>query len=260
MTQSKPGKHTPARQPDNRRATTAAIAVVALAAVIIFGTLSYYMGSRRQPHVELDRSLWPIKGIDISYHNGPIDFGQVANDSVDFVFIKASEGATWKDPMFAANFDSARNAGLPVGAYHFFRFDVSGLRQAYNLLEALDGRVPDMPVAIDLEEWANAPGTSTDAIIDHLTVMVERLQAEGLKVMIYTNKNGFSRFIKRELDGLDLWICSFTDPPISGQWRLWQHSHQGKIQGISGPVDLNTFNGNRRQWCQWLQFHASTRQ
>ena len=248
----------PDRQPDShnrpsRRAGAAAIAVVALAAVVIFGTLSYYVGSRRPPHVELDRAQWPLKGIDISYHNGDIDFGRVAADSVDFVYIKASEGAGWKDPKFADNFDRARLAGLPVGVYHFFRFDVSGLRQAYNLLEALDGRQPDLPIAIDLEEWANAPDVSTDNIVDHLTVMVERLQAEGLRVMIYTNKNGYSRFVKRRLDHLDLWICSFTDPPLADEWRLWQHSHQGRVEGISGPVDLNTFNGDRRAWQNWLE-------
>lgn len=142
------------------------MAVVALAAVLIFGVMSYYSGSSRPPHVSVDRNRYPVKGIDVSYHNGDIDFNAVAADTVSFVYIKATEGGRWQDSCFARNFDAARAAGLSVGAYHFFRFEVSGLRQAYNFLEGLQGRRPDLPVAIDLEEWKNAPDVTTADIID----------------------------------------------------------------------------------------------
>lgn len=229
-----------------------ALAIVALAAVLIFGTLAYYVAGPRKPHVEVNRRLYPVRGIDISKHNGDIDFERVAADSIDFVYIKATEGAKWRDPKFADNFDAARRAGLPVGVYHFFRFDVSGLRQAYNLLDAIHDRYPDLPVAIDLEEWANAPDVSTDLIVDNLTVMIDRLQADGIPVIIYTNKNGYTRFVHGRFDNIDTWICSFTDPPLKGEWRLWQHSHCGRVDGIRGDVDLNTFNSPHSDWRRWL--------
>lgn len=230
------------------RANMAGMAVVALAAVLIFGVLSYYSGSSRPPHVCVDRLRYPVKGIDVSYHNGDIDFEAVADDSVRFVYIKATEGGKWQDSCFDRNFDAARAAGLRVGAYHFFRFDVSGLRQAYNFLDGLHGRRPDLPVVIDLEEWKNAPDVTTADVIDRLAVMVDRLRADGLRVMIYTNKSGYTRFLHSRFDDLEVWICSFTDPPTGGPWRLWQHSHQGRVRGIAGCVDLNTFNGSAEEF------------
>lgn len=229
----------------------AGIAVVALSAILIFGVMSYNSVSSRAPHVDIDRSRYPVKGIDVSSHNGDIDFRAVAADTVSFVYVKATEGAYWKDSCFERNFDGARAAGLRVGAYHFFRFDVSGLRQAYNLLDGLHGRRPDLPVVIDVEEWKNVPDVTTADVIDRLAVMADRLKAEGLRVMIYTNKSGYSRFLHRRFDDLELWICSFTDPPTGGPWRLWQHSHQGRVRGISGPVDLNTFNGSVQEFAQF---------
>lgn len=233
------------------------MAVVALAAVLIFGVMSYYSGSSRPPHVSVDRNRYPVKGIDVSYHNGEIDFNAVAADTVSFVYIKATEGGRWQDSCFARNFDAARAAGLSVGAYHFFRFEVGGLRQAYNFLEGLQGRRPDLPVAIDLEEWKNAPDVTTADIIDRLAVMVDRLRAEGLQVIIYTNKSGYTRFLHRRFDDLELWICSFTDPPTGSPWRLWQHSHRGSVRGIKGAVDLNTFNGSLEEFRKFAQFQKN---
>lgn len=225
-----------------------ALAFVLLAAVAIFGTVLYRMNQRRLPHVEVDRNRWPVRGIDVSKHNGEIDFAKVAADSIDFVYIKATEGAEYEDPNFALNYVRARRAGLAVGAYHFFRFDVSGLKQAYNLMETLHNVRLDLPVAIDVEEWSNAPATSTDDIIDRLEVMVERLEASGYDIIIYTNKSGYSRFIKQRLGRLPVWICSFTDPPLADEWLLWQHSHRGRVNGIRGSVDLNTFNGDHTRF------------
>lgn len=233
------------------RANITGIAIVVLSAILIFGVMSYYSVSNRPPHLDVDRSRYPVKGIDVSSHNGEIDFRAVAADSVSFVYIKATEGAYWQDSCFERNFDGARAAGLRVGAYHFFRFDVSGLRQAYNFLDGLHGRKPDLPVVIDLEEWKNAPDVTTADIIDRLAVMTDRLKAEGLDVMIYTNKSGYSRFLHRRFDDLELWICSFTDPPTGGPWRLWQHSHLGRVRGISGPVDMNTFNGSAEEFAKF---------
>ncbi|MDE5929296.1 MAG: hypothetical protein K2H03_02325 [Muribaculaceae bacterium] len=231
----------------------AGMAVVALAAVLIFGVLSYYSGSRKTTHVSVNRMRYPVKGIDVSYHNGEIDFEAVAADTVSFVYIKATEGGTWQDSCFTRNFDAARAAGLLTGAYHFFRFDVSGLRQAYNFIDGLQGRRPDLPLAIDLEEWKNVPDVTTADVIDRLAVMVDRLQAEGYKVMIYTNKSGYSRFLHRGFEDLDIWICSFTDPPTGGPWRFWQHSHQGRVRGIKGKVDMNTFNGGAEDFAEYLR-------
>ena len=88
--------------------------------------------------------------------------------------------------------------------------------------------------------------------------MVSHIRSSGRKVIIYTNKNGDARFVRGHFDSIEtddpeLWICSFTDPPLNRrQWTLWQHSHRSRIPGVKGFVDLNTFNGDRAAWERWL--------
>lgn len=224
-------------------ATGVAIAIVAIA-----------RATRPRPdHADPDRERYPIMGIDISAHNGMVDFARVAADSVAFVYIKASEGVDFRDAAFADNVMRAREAGLPVGAYHFFRFDCEGWRQAANLMRAIGPLRLDLPVAIDLEEWRNAPPASTGEIVVQLHGMVDYLLAAGHTPVIYTNKSGHQRFVRGRFDNLPLWICSFTDPPISrADWTLWQHSHVGRVDGVPGPVDLNTFCGDSAAFRRWL--------
>lgn len=239
-------------------ARTIAIAVIVLTAAAIGAVMCYTVFSSRKPHVELNRAIYPIRGIDVSAHNGRIDFDSVAADGIDFVYIKVSEGATWQDSCFVRNYDAARRASLAVGAYHFFRFDVSGWRQGVNLISTLGGRPLQLPVAIDVEEWSNPPGVPTRQITDELRDMIDMIRRTGRPVVIYTNKSGYHRFIRSRFDDVDLWICSFTDPPITdrSRWTLWQHSHIGHVSGVRGPVDLITFNTpNLGDFTEWSGMH-----
>lgn len=209
-------------------------------------------------HVEVDRNVYPTRGIDVSAHNGEIDFDRVAADSIRFVYIKASEGGSWRDASFERNYSKATEAGLHVGAYHFFRFDVEGWRQSVNLLRALGHKTLTMPVAIDVEEWGNPAPVSTDHVVDHLRSMIELLRQNGREAVIYTNKNGYYRFIRGRFDDVDLWICSFTTPPMpeNRRWTMWQHSHTGIVDGVPGPVDLITFNTPvRGTFDDWISRH-----
>ncbi len=174
------------------KARTLAILLIAITAVAIAAVVGRRMASSREAHVDPDRSVYPVRGIDVSAHNGSIDFNKVAADSIDFVYIKASEGATWRDAMFEQNYQAASDAGLHVGVYHFFRFDVEGWRQSVNILRAIDGLTPDLPVAIDVEEWGNPGEFTTEAIIANLRSLIELLRQNGREPIIYTNKNGAS--------------------------------------------------------------------
>ena len=77
-----------------------------------------------------DRGKYPVRGIDVSHHQGPIDWQRVAADDVAFAVIKATEGGDHVDDAFATNLREARAAGLAVGAYHFFTFCRPGGDQA----------------------------------------------------------------------------------------------------------------------------------
>ena len=81
---------------------------------------------------------------------------------------------------------------------------------------------------------------------------------KDIPLIVYTNKQGHSRFVREAFavaERPEVWICSFTDPPLSREpWTIWQHSHIGRLPGVKGAVDLNTFNGDSLQWLDFY-FH-----
>ncbi len=90
-------------------------------------------------------------GIDVSSHQGSIDWQRVARDGIDFVYIKASEGGDAADARFRANWDGATSAGIEPGAYHFFTLCRSGADQAANFLESVPADRHALAPAVDLE-------------------------------------------------------------------------------------------------------------
>lgn len=237
----------------NKRARFIAIAIIAITAIGIFTVAINRMATIKEPHIDVERDRYPVVGIDLSAHNGDVDFEKVAAAGIKFVFLKASEGVDFRDPKFLENYQNARKAGIKVGAYHFFRFDRDGYKQGQNFLNAIDSLTFDLPLAIDVEEWGNPEDFSTGQIAEALRGMIFALEGSRHKVIIYTNKGGYHRFIRGQLEEMPVWVCSFTNPPMpTGEWTLWQHSHQSHVDGIDGYVDLNTFNGDSLSWEQWL--------
>ena len=212
-------------------------------------------GCSRKPATAVypDRERFPVTGIDISAHNGDVDFKKVKEAGYDFVFIKATEGATFKDKRFLDNYSRAAEAGLTVGAYHFFRFETSGYMQGLNFVNSLRGRELQLPAVIDVEEWTNSAAQPTNHVLDRLNEMIEHLERHGYKVMLYTNKNGYERFVRGNFPGYPVWICSLGDTPAdSSRWTFWQSTHSGEVNGVEGHVDINAFNGSRSEWEKWI--------
>lgn len=221
-------------------------------ALISTALLALAACSGSQRHFDVDRSCFPVKGIDVSNHNGPVDFARACADSIDFVYIKATEGIEYSDAMFAHHFDGAKAAGLKVGAYHYFRFGSPGHLQAYHFLNAVRERDLDLPLAIDVEDWLNDEGVPESEVREQLRVMVDALASNGMRVIIYTNKDGYTRYIDSHFPDADLWLCSLSPTPPQAPWAIWQHSHQGTVDGASTPVDVNTFAGTRADFDSWL--------
>ncbi|HOK61752.1 glycoside hydrolase family 25 protein [Tenuifilum sp.] len=195
-----------------------------------------------------------IWGIDVSAHTGKIDWEKVKDHKVDFAFIKASEGATLKDKSFRNNVTRAREAGIPVGAYHFFNFNRRGIAQAQNFLRAIDGVELDLPPVVDVEEWGNVVRRPRKQIIADLVDFVELVEkTTGQKVLIYTNKDTFKWYISETFPDHDIWICSFDHTPeIEKSWTFWQYHHEGRLKGVQGKVDFNVFYGNTIEWKNYL--------
>ncbi len=218
---------------------------------LFIGTLAVWIVVRfiSDPH-----HRYLIWGIDISSHTGNIDWIKVKEQNVDFVIIKASEGATLKDKSFRDNVKRAQEAGIPVGAYHFFNFNRKGTTQAHNFLNAIDGLKFDLPPVVDVEEWGNVVRRPRKQIITDLIDFVKLVEnTTGQKILIYTNKDTFKWYISDSFPDNDIWICSFDHTPdIDKSWTFWQYHHEGRLKGVQGKVDFNVFYGNTIEWKQYL--------
>ena len=237
-----------------RPAKDIAVAVAFLCVVVLLvcsAIWTYRQYITSPPYV--DSTLYPVNGIDISRHNGKVDFEKVKNSGIDFVFIKASEGSSHRDSLFTRNFNEARKAGLKTGAYHFFRFDKDGVAQALNFLKAVAPHYPDLGLVIDVEDTGNPADISQEEVKKRLSSMVEYMNLLGHRVMIYTNFEGYYKYIEEILPGYPLWICRFQQNPINAEWTFWQYNHHGKVDGIDGEVDLDVFCGSREDWERYLQ-------
>lgn len=216
----------------------------AFAGLFLYGR---YFGEAPEP----SEAAYPIRGIDLSAHNGAVDFDLLPAQGIDFVYQKATEGTDFTDRYFLDNARRALLSGIPCGAYHFFRFDSDGELQALNFHNALRGRAFTLPPAIDIEEWGNPDGHDTAKIVERLRRMLQTLERLGYRPVLYTNKDGYYRFVRGNFDNYPLWICSFTDPPLEGartRWAIWQYSHRGRLEGVEGTVDLNVFNGDEESF------------
>lgn len=232
-----------------------------IAMLLVTASLILYT-CRRSPkmHIDVDRTVYPVKGIDVSAHNGTIDFCQVAADTVTFVMLKTTEGTDFCDANFSTNFAAAKKAGLLVGAYHFFRFKSPGRVQARHFIESVKGRALDFPLVVDVEKWGNPTTYHVDSVKAELADMLRELDRCGYRVMLYTNRHGYETFIKDDFADIPLWICSLSKPPAIPGWKLWQHSHKGSVKGVDTPVDLNTFNGDTSAFASalrsWTERHT----
>lgn len=228
------------------------VAMLAAAALIMWEVLTVRPGM----HHDVDRARFPVKGIDISAHNGDVDFDSLIADTVQFVIIKATEGIDFCDANFNRNYHKAAGAGLKVGAYHFFRFNSSGLLQTDHFLSTIEGRDFDLPLILDVEKAGNPASYDIGYVRRELAAAAARIREAGYPVMIYTNKKGWEDFIKGNLEHEDVWLCSLSGEPLR-PYRLWQHSHKGKVRSVRGAVDLDTYNGPEEDFRSWARtFHV----
>lgn len=221
--------------------------------VAVVAAFAYYAYNRYHPKVNVDR--YPVRGIDVSRHNGHIDWQRVADSGVRFVYVKATEGGTYRNPLLNEQYNGARQVGLKVGCYHFFRKSGGGAQQAAHFLRTIGRRHLDLPLVIDVEDADNDKGVDNATVVKQLKIMIDSLEQHGHKVMIYTNGNGYKAFYQGHYEAYDLWLSSFKAPESIARLghRLQQYSHWGTVDGVDGDVDMNVFLGTEREWKRWLE-------
>lgn len=218
--------------------------MVALVVAVVAGGFAWALLDDAPPPVRRPHfpARYAVRGIDVSHHNGVIDWPQVATAGVSFAWLKASEGADLVDRRFTANAAGARAAGLRVGAYHFFTFCRPGAEQARNFLAAVAQTPLSLPPAVDVEFVGNCRAPPADAVIRReLEAWLALVEAELGRAVIYTTADADAAL----LGGLDRarWLRSIPGEPGAG-WRFWQFDPAGAVPGVDGPVDLDVFAGS----------------
>lgn len=190
-------------------------------------------------------------GIDVSSHQGEIDWQAVADAGVEFAFVRLGyrgydSGTLQEDACAQQNLHGAKKAGIPVGAY-FFSQAVSpeeAAQEATYALEILGQAQLELPLVYDWEYIsASARTGSVDkkTLTDCTLAFCQAVEAAGYEAMIYANTDQITRRLDMEkLEGYPLWLAKYDlqqDFPCKAD--LWQYTDEGKVPGISGKVDIN---------------------
>lgn len=197
----------------------------------------------------MSNSSLPL-GIDVSNHQGTIDWAQVHSAGCQFAFMKATESNTFKDAYFFRNWENARYFGIPRGAYHFGRpaTNPDARVEADHFINYVTSLGPlevgDMLV-LDMEE---------DGYDDYGSWTLYWLQIiesyVGFKPLLYTARNYINtlNLNNPELKEYGLWLAAWqqTFPMTPAPWNVtafWQYTDKGRMPGVQGNCDLNRFNG-----------------
>lgn len=220
------------------------IVLVGLLAVIVIALGGYHYYNRP---FSPDRDRFPVRGIDVSHHQGRIDWRRVAADDVAFAIIKATEGGDHIDDAFAGNLREARAVGLAVGAYHFFTFCRSGADQAKNFTSVVPRDKPLLPPVVDIEFHGNCPRRLPPAqLAVELQAFLGPVEtAFGKPAILYLTDEADEAY-KGHVAERPRWVRSLRLAPAESDWTYWQYHDQGRVDGIDGDVDLNVLKGDSR--------------
>ena len=189
-------------------------------------------------------------GIDVSKHNGNIDWNAVKNSGVSFVIIRcgyrgSSTGVLVEDPKFRSNIKGAKAAGLKVGVYFFCQAvnEVEAVEEASMAISLVSGYGLDMPIFLDVESaGGRADGISRDTRTAVCRAFCQTVQNSGYTAGIYANKTWLNEKINTSsLTSYKIWLAQYASAPTytTTRYDMWQYSSKGRISGISGDVDLD---------------------
>lgn len=191
-------------------------------------------------------------GIDVSKWNGDIDWDKVRNAGVEFAIIRAGyrgsvSGSLVEDPYFAANIKGATASGIPVGVYFFTQAvnEVEAVEEASAVLQLVKEYRLDYPIFIDTE-GAGGNGRADGLDVETRTLVCEAfcrtIVNAGYEAGVYGSRSWYNN--RLYTDRLDndyyIWLAEYRSVPLyQGYYQMWQYTSKGKVDGISGNVDMN---------------------
>lgn len=187
----------------------------------------------------------PLYGIDISHHQGNINWRKFkSNKNINFIYIKATEGASFIDNKTYENFYNAKLLKIPVGTYHYFKTTSTGEDQYRNYAAAVAQYKQDLIPMVDVEERGSI---SKDKFHKNLQVFLDSIKINfGKNPLIYTGNSFYNDYLRDKYKKYYFCIAKYnTNPPQlidSSSWAIWQYTENGKLRGVSGHVDINLIN------------------
>ncbi len=180
------------------------------------------------------------QGIDVSHYQHIINWQEVAKDSnVSYVYIKCSEGSSIKDDRYLINTEGAHKAGIPMGAYHFYRSDTSPEEQLRNMSEIAKKEDFDLVPMIDVETRGDVAHDRFIADLKKFAKLVGEYY--DCKPIFYTGQNFYNKYLAGEFKGYNWMIAKYNgEEPILDDglnYTFWQYSSKGHVNGIKGNVD-----------------------
>ena len=246
----------------NRRIVIASIAAILLitAGVTLYQKLKYRKAKfTRYPEFGIAiPEQYSIHGIDVSKYQSIIAWEEVKamkvkNIQLGFAFVKATEGIGNTDPNFKRNWKKTKDNGIIRGAYHFFIGSKDGRMQAENFIDKAELEPGDMPPVLDAEQLN---GASAEQLRKEMKKWLDVVESYyGVKPIIYTNVDFYNRNLGTEFDNYPLWVAHYYQPGqprIKRGWVFWQHSQEGRVNGIVSKVDFNVFNGDSLEFKNML--------
>lgn len=192
-------------------------------------------------------------GIDISQHEGGVDWEAVAADGIEFAFVRlgnrgTSDGNLYTDDNYEQNLNGARDAGLDVGVYLFSAAidEQEAREEAEYVIDVLGGTRLSYPVVYDFEPTEDGTGRADDISDEQLSknaaAFCQRIAQAGYTPMIYCNKReGAKLDLRDSLRSYQVWYAQYEVSEPEGQFDFvfWQYSIDGEVDGIDAAVDMD---------------------
>lgn len=189
-------------------------------------------------------------GIDVSEHNGTLDWAKIKAAGISFAIIRDGYGVSHTDNCFKRNMEGALAQGIHVGLYHFsYALNPAGAKKeaefVLKLLEPYKGKIT-LPVFFDFEydtvSYAKKQGVTLgkESFNAHTTAFCDTIQAAGYRAGVYYNLDYLRNYVDKDRIGkYAQWYAQYADKASTNSWDFWQYSSSYTIPGCSGRFDIN---------------------
>lgn len=246
-----------------KRSVILIIISVVLALIIVAGLLGVLIYNGIIPLNARADNNYPVRGVDVSHYQGEIDWSVLSGENIDFAFIKATEGSSYVDETFQYNFENAKDAGLSVGAYHFFSFDSKSETQAENFINTVIPFEGMLPPVVDFEFYGgkekNPP--AKEEVCKSLQELLMLLEEHyKIKPIIYATEKSYDLYLAGDFENYDIWIRNVVSSPRMSderEWTFWQYTNRGKLSGYNGEeefIDINVFYGTKKEFEEYPRY------